>query len=260
MEVYRKTMPEFKKIFPEKTMTRSFKEKAIPSLWMKVLAVCFVLLCAYPIHRAHAEPWFKLKSGSVIVAEGDSLTYGQDNSEDGLPEPINHSIQPRSHAPYPETLGLLLKNCATVINHGFPGDRSVDGLVRWQNADAGRLNIIMYGSNDALNNGHAPTGKVNTATFKSVLKLLVERRKIQNNEVLILLPPPIKSAHANSLIEQYRSTARNFAQQNKVHFLDTVAVLKNLPNPWTTDGTHLSVEANTLIAHEIYKHISCSPE
>jgi len=79
-----------------------------------------------------------LPAGSVIAAEGDSITYGQDTSATGGQPPINDGVLGRSISPFPETLAAQLGRCA-VVNRGYPGDRSVEGLVRWQNEAATEL-------------------------------------------------------------------------------------------------------------------------
>ena len=89
-----------------------------------------------------------LKRGAVIVCEGDSLTYGFKRWGESIPG-INGSPSPRSPTPYPETLRGLLDGKVTVVNHGKPGDQTLDGLTRWARAPTGDLTIIMYGANDA---------------------------------------------------------------------------------------------------------------
>ena len=84
-----------------------------------------------------------IQRGSTIVTEGDSLTYGMDVSSAGVPTQINGAPQTRSITPFPETLAEQLRGCATVVNHGYPGDRSVDGLVRWQAPSHANVTILM---------------------------------------------------------------------------------------------------------------------
>ena len=214
-------------------------------LWM---ALCGPALCAVNV--------IALPRNAEIVVEGDSLTYGQDVTPGVNMPPINGSGQPRSRAPYPETLGTMLKQCH-VSNHGYPGDRSVDGLVRWQNSKPAALTLMMYGSNDALNNGHASSGVVSVETFTEVMSLLLSKKRNQGSKVLILLPPPIKNANANLLIEKYRQAVRKLADQQSLPIVDVPEILKGIDPVWTADQVHLSEKSNIRIAEFLAQHIRC---
>ena len=198
----------------------------------------------------------RLGMGSIIVVEGDSLTYGYDASLSGITNSINGSTQPRSRSPYPETLGSLVSACASVVNHGFPGDRSVDGLVRWQDSTPSDVAILMYGTNDALNFGQSPTGRVNLETFRAVLSLLVTRRRNQGAKSIIMAPPPIKNSVSDKLLAPFRASAQQVAVREGVKFIDTTALLTGVVEPWT-DGVHLSALANLRIAESLAAIVSC---
>jgi lysophospholipase L1-like esterase len=195
--------------------------------------------------------------GSTIVAEGDSLTYGMDITPAGVPSQINGAPQTRSVAPFPETLAQQLRGCADVVNHGYPGDRSVDGLVRWQAPSHANLAVLMYGSNDALNNGRAPTGIVSVDTFRAVLNLLIRRRQAERSQVILLSPPPIGNEHQERLIAPFRAVVRKTASDLGLMFIDTEDVLKNVSPIWTEDKVHLSTAANVAIAQRLARSIRC---
>src|SRR5437762_2302583 len=80
-----------------------------------------------------ADHQFKLSvpSGAIVAFEGDSLTYGVDFSKTAGTPPINGSPWPRSAVPFPEEVGRLLSARLKILNHGYPGDRSIDGITRW---------------------------------------------------------------------------------------------------------------------------------
>ncbi|MDI3566438.1 GDSL-type esterase/lipase family protein [Bradyrhizobium sp. Arg816] len=208
-------------------------------------------------NSARSESAVVIARGSTIVAEGDSLTYGMDVSPAGVPTQINGAPQTRSTEPFPETLAQRLRGCAAVANHGYPGDRSVDGLVRWQTLSHANLAILMYGSNDALNNGRAPTGIVSIDTFRSVLNLLIHRRQAEGSQVVLLSPPPIGNEHQERLIAPFRAVVRKTATDLGLTFIDTEEVLRNVVPIWTEDKVHLSTAANTAIADRLAKTIHC---
>lgn len=224
------------------------------SLLRAVGAAALLLAASTP--ALSAVDIIALPKNADVIAEGDSLTYGLDVTPGVNMPPINGSGQPRSRAPYPETLATMLKQCR-VSNHGYPGDRSVDGLVRWQNAKPGALSLIMYGSNDALNNGHASSGVVSVKTFTEVLSLMINNRRSEGAKILVLLPPPIKDPHADRLIETYRQAARKIANQQSLPVVDIPDVLKGIDPIWTEDRVHLSEKANMRIAEFLSQHIRC---
>lgn len=224
------------------------------SLWSAGAAV--LLFVAFSAPALSATDVIALPKNADVVAEGDSLTYGLDATPGVNMPPINGSGQPRSRAPYPETLATMLRQCR-LTNHGYPGDRSVDGLVRWQNAKPAALTLLMYGSNDALNNGHASSGVVSVKTFTEVLSLLISNRRSEGSKVLIMLPPPIKDPHADRLIESYRQAARKVANQQSLPVVDIPDVLKGIDPIWTEDRVHLSEKANIRIAEFLSQRIRC---
>ena len=61
-----------------------------------------------------------VEEGSRIAFEGDSLTYGFDNTATGMEPGMNGSELLRSKAPFPELLQKYSKGAVTVENRGFP--------------------------------------------------------------------------------------------------------------------------------------------
>lgn len=223
-----------------------------------LLVAAFLIFIAASLANAKELPGqVALTQGSTILAEGDSLTYGMDVSPAGQQTQINHSSFTRSISPYPEALGKELKECATVINDGYPGDRSVDGLVRWQDAKPANVSLLMYGSNDALNNGHASSGILSTDTFRSVMELMIERRQKTGATVMLLSPPPIGDAHAQARIEPYRKIVKEMASERGLIFLDTGEALKGINPLWTPDKVHMVPAANIALAKAVAKLIRC---
>lgn len=213
-----------------------------------------------PFTAAVAASAVTLPPNATIVAEGDSLTYGQDTTPDGVPTAINGALARRSVSPYPETLESMLKGCGKVVNHGFPGDQSVDGWLRWQKEPTASLTILMYGSNDALNFGNAARGKVDVATYRKTLSALVERRKLGGRaQTIILSLPPLQDRALDARLEPYRQAAKAVAELTNSPFVDTVTLLQPLAEPWS-DGVHLSAKANRAISKKLASMIACADE
>ena len=215
----------------------------------------FIRVSMYVV-EASLETHVTIHAGDVIVAEGDSLTYGQDSSDAGqkLSEPFNGSMNPRSISPYPETLQKLLKDQVTVVNHGYPGDRTTEGLARWKNAAPAALTLIMFGTNDCWNFGGYPSGKLNPVEFRNALKELVERRQQNGSQVILLTPPPIYDSSYDRGLLPYRVAVKDVARETGSIVEDTGKDLHSVEQIWT-DGVHLSPEANQKIAAAIAEHI-----
>lgn len=112
----------------------------------------------------------RLQPDDVIVAFGDSLTYGV-----GAPQDKS----------YPVVLAGLLK--MTVINEGVSGEETVGGLKR---IDAvlqkyqPQLVILCLGGNDQLR-------KRSPAVIKENLKMLIRHIRATGSEVFLIAPPKL---------------------------------------------------------------------
>ena len=119
----------------------------------------FGLACILQLQPVYAAVRnLEVQTGDVLVFEGDSLTYGQDESPLGSGRPINLASQRPNATPFPEYLGTLLGGGVKIVNHGFPGDRTINSLQRWKNTNGGDIYFIMYGTNDAGNFAQLPGG------------------------------------------------------------------------------------------------------
>lgn len=142
-----------------------------------------------------------------IACEGTSLTYGQNDKGSGIP--INGATQHRAIYQYPETLQIVLRYAglnAAVINRGFPGDRTTEGLKRWQDSTVADVVIIEYGTNDCFNFGNYPSGPLPVNAFADSLSKIVKRRIDEGAWVIINLPTslypdrPSLDAYKNAII------------------------------------------------------------
>ena len=210
-----------------------------------------VLVVLAMVSSASAKPspaaMIDLPVGSTVIAEGDSLTYGHDTSSSGGQAPINGAAERRSVTPYPETLQLLFKDKVRVINHGYPGDRTVDGLVRWQNDPTASLVIIMYGTNDTGDFRPGGEGKLTPSTYQQVMLDLIHRSQQRGAKVIVMSPPPARDAPIEATIVPYRLAAHAAAVDAGAVFLDLPDVVRPVVEPWT-DGLHLTPAGYRAIA------------
>ncbi|MBU9401630.1 hypothetical protein KTE13_17990 [Burkholderia multivorans] len=187
----------------------------------------------------------KLRAGSAvsIACYGDSITYGQDTTASGVPgSQINGATQTRSTQQFPENMGQALQLAGygtnpTVINRGFPGDSTVQGLSRWAGASATDVSFIMYGHNDA--NNYGGNGVVSLAKYRVNLALLVDREIAKGAVVVVLGPPNVQDDNANETIRPYATAAKEVARMYGVEFVDCAEVLQTI-TAYHTDGIHLT--------------------
>lgn len=202
-------------------------------------------------------PVLTLRVGATISAEGDSITYGQDTSSALTLPPINGAVQTRSVTPWPETLAAQLGQI-TVVNRGFPGDRTNDGLERWKSAAAPDLAIIAYGVNNWGNYGGYADGITTVDIYRRELYALIERRQRQGAQVLVLAPVPVE-AGPNGLplapLSDYVGASREVAAQAGAAWLNPAAALATVAQPYT-DTIHLSPAANLAIAGFVRQSIT----
>lgn len=231
---------------------RLFKHVVIAAL----LAIIYAFISYVQPHTT-SDPKIILHHGDLVVAEGDSLTYGQDYSATGRPvtKPVNGSMNNRSIAPYPETLQEILGNRVTVLNHGFPGDRTTEGLSRWEKAESGKLAIIMYGTNDCWNFGGYASGRLSIEKFKKSLREIVERRQKAGAQVILMTPPPLQEPGKDVGLTLYRNAVTEIANETHALLEDTARDLAGVKNIWSDGTVHLSPESHRKIAESIAAHI-----
>lgn len=195
---------------------------------------------------AATAPAFGVAAGQkfVIIAEGDSLTYGQDTSSPRTIAPINGAGQSRSMTPYPEALAKLLGRGHEVLNHGFPGDRTTEGLSRWSERDRANVFVLMYGTNDALNFGGHPSGGLSPDAYTRNLSRLVDRRK--GARVILISPPPLQDQQLDLKLQPYRAAAQRVARARSCPLIRVTRT----EGMWA-DSVHLSAIAYANIARQV---------
>jgi lysophospholipase L1-like esterase len=198
---------------------------------------------------------FQLEEGSVIAFEGDSIVYGQDETNTGTRPPINGAGQRRNQTPLPEYLEHLLDYRIRVENRGFPGDRSSEGLTRWVRSQKVSLVFVMYGTNDAANFAGYPDGIIPVDRYSENLRTIVAHHQRAGEQVVIVPPAPVGVAEWDERITLYRQAARRVAAESKVDVFETSPAIADVGEKWV-DQLHLSGEALRSLATSLHKHIA----
>ncbi|MBR0851334.1 hypothetical protein JQ543_26555 [Bradyrhizobium diazoefficiens] len=221
------------------------------SLWIAMAVVLSEFACLSAAGVPLETLRIALPLPAQIAFEGDSTTYGQDTSqESGGISAINGAGQTRSRVPFPEQLGTLLAGQARISNRGYPGDRTIDALARWQNAQRVDLVFLMYGTNDCANFGRLAGGSVSIGDYRRNLVKLVLHHSSRGEKVVLMTAPPLQDRLLEARLEEYRETMRSVARETHVGLIDISRVIQGVQDKWT-DGVHLSVSANMAIASYI---------
>jgi len=176
-----------------------------------------------------------------IACEGTSLTYGQ--NQPGVLPGINGAGQQRALYQYPSTLQITLHSegiNANVINRGFPGDRTIEGLTRWRDSTVADVCIVEYGTNDAFNFGGYPSGPLTIPAFTDSLSKIVKRRLEQGAWVIIASPTDLNPP--NPMFNNYKAAILAVAQNYDLRIFDVEkSVITG--NSDYFDGVHLTALA-----------------
>jgi lysophospholipase L1-like esterase len=165
----------------------------------------------------------KLSRDSVILAFGDSLTYGS-----GVKEQYS----------YPAVLQTLTNS--EVINAGVPGEVTADGLERLQQAlpeYQPNLVILCHGGNDILRrNGNGQT--------KANLLAMVQLIKASGADVILLGVPDFGiSLSAASFYEEVATESKIPVELNIVPYLERSREYKSDPIHFNQAGYRKMAEA-----------------
>jgi lysophospholipase L1-like esterase len=132
-------------------------------------------------------PLPRLASGDVVVAFGDSLTYGTGANQDES---------------YPAVLGNLIGR--QVVSEGVPGEVTARGLERLPEVldrDQPKLVILCLGGNDMIH-------KVDDQTIASNLRAMIKEMRDRGIAVVLVGVP--RPSLLGSPPEFYRDIAREF--------------------------------------------------
>lgn len=198
--------------------------------------------------QALAANKISIPSGSTIVTDGDSLTVGVDHYE---------ATGPVIVAPYPAQLQSLLGHGVKVRNVAVEGYRTTDILNRGTPA-RGAAVVLMVGSNDSENYGQLQGGYVFDGEYRDYLTKIVGRYQALGAKVIVVTPPPVRSADEQDRIQVYRDIALSVAADTGSVGIDLAPVLADLGDP-TQDGVHLKPAAYAAIARAVADHIEVAP-
>ena len=191
---------------------------------MNKIVVIFFLLCS--ACDKSTLVYDKISQDAVILAFGDSITYGTGSSE---------------AANYPNILSALSKH--KVINLGVPGEISRDGLSRLPSAldeyDP-EIMILIHGGNDILRK--IPEQK----TAKHLKQMIKEARQRDIKVVMLAVPKPSLFLLENA--EFYQKVA----EQQKIPIdLDTLPQILSTKK-LKSDTIHPNNLGYRLMAENIY--------
>jgi lysophospholipase L1-like esterase len=176
-----------------------------------------------------------------IACEGTSLTYGENNP--GVEPPINGAVQDRALYQYPSSLQAALKSYginANIINRGFPGDRTADGIARWKDSTVADIVIVEYGTNDCFNYAGYSSGTLSVPAFTDSLSKIVQRRLDEGAWVVICSPPNLRSG--GSELNAYKNAITNVANIFSLPVFDVQkSVIKGSAD--YSDQVHLTAAA-----------------
>lgn len=193
-----------------------------PIRWLRPLLCCLLLLLAACGERAKLP---KLPAQGVVLAFGDSLTYGTG----ATPE-----------TSYPSVLGQLIGH--PITNAGVPGNTTAEGLARLDETlteQRPALLILCLGGNDFLQ--RRPENET-VANLRSMLSLA------QNRKIPVLLVATPKPSLSLAVPDFYRQLAEEYHVPLEDEALSRIlgkARLKSDPVHPNAEGYHELAEAIT---------------
>jgi hypothetical protein len=193
-------------------------------------------------------------SGAVTVAlTGHSLIYGQDTTGTGTTAATNGASQTRSSTPptavFQTQSGYTCPGTVTIVNQGYPGDRSTEALTRWSGGSSGKIEIFWIDVNDGINAGGLPGGTLTDAQTAANLAALVQRSRARGAEVVVIGGSPTTDMPNSRAIYASAQTNREIAERYGARYLDAGELLAALPRSVGLFSTapHLTPQAYALI-------------
>lgn len=163
----------------------------------------------------------RLEAGDVVLAFGDSITYGTGAAEGES---------------YPEVLSGLIGR--TVIASGVPGERTAEGLERLSDTldiHQPRILLLCLGGNDMLR-------KVNAAEIETNLRQMIDSATARGISVVLIGVP--KPALFGSTADFYQRIADDYAIPYEGEVLNEI--LKN--NEYKSDPIHPNASGYRMLA------------
>jgi len=178
---------------------------------------------------------------TVIVAIGDSITYGWDSTMGGYPAMLEASL-------------LAAGYNVVVINEGVPGERSHATEDRFLEVIAGAdIALIMIGINDIVN-PMACYEPYNCRTIEHI-ETLLDKALISKTVPLVSTVMPVNSegtyAWANSNVQASNAQIYEIALERDVYVVDNyTAILDNGGSALYSDNLHFTDQGYGVLAQQ----------
>lgn len=201
-----------------------------PSRFTQWLAICLLLLLSACGSGEPSQQLDTLGQDAIILAFGDSLTYGTG---------AKHQTES-----YPAVLAQL--SGKTVINAGVPGEVSSEGLSRLKtllNEHQPELVLLCHGGNDLLR-------KLDTGKLKNNLQQMINLIREQRAEVVMLsVPKPGLFLKAAPLYSELADRQQVLLENEIIADVESETALKS-------DAIHPNAAGYRLIAERIHQLLS----
>jgi len=205
--------------------------------------------------EGHQRNKYNSNQNSKVVLTGHSLMYSQDTSGTGTLPATNGATQTRSADAIPERFLGMLGYVApgtykpTVVNQGYPGDRTTEILTRWVAGESGDVEVIWPDTNDAKNFAGYPSGTVTPAQSAIQLRQLIDRAISRGAQPLVMGGAPIDNAFNSAEIYAIAEAQRQVCERLSVPYIDVSELLRahTTAKVWT-DTVHFTTTAYALIA------------
>lgn len=183
---------------------------------------------------------------TVIVAIGDSITYGQGSTVGGYPALLQQKLVADGYN-------------VVVVNEGIPGERSPSTDARFLQVIAGAdVALIMIGTNDIINPAGCPN-PYDCATSQHIDSLLDHALISKTVPIVSTLPPANPNSDyswANFWIQSLNNQIYASAAQRDIVVVDNYnAILANGGTALYVDRLHFSDQGYGVIAEQWYRAI-----
>lgn len=194
------------------------------SQWLAICLLVVLSACGSGEPSQQLDP---LGQDAIILAFGDSLTYGTG---------ANHQTES-----YPAVLAQL--SGKTVINAGVPGEVSGEGLSRLKsllNEHQPELVLLCHGGNDLLR-------KLDTDVLKDNLRQMIQLIREQGAQVVMLsVPKPGVFLKAAPLYQEVASSEQVLLDDETIADIESQSSLKS-------DPIHPNAEGYRLLAEKLHQ-------
>lgn len=248
-------------------MTNQSRRKFIGTTAVAGLASCFLSVAESSANSVQPEK--KLKNGTVILFQGDSITDGNRGRNEDPNHIMGHgyafSIASRIGADFPE------KNYK-FYNRGISGNKVTDLAERWQKDTLDLkpdMLSILVGVNDANSVVFKRQPSVSAEQYQEVYQALLEKTRAIFPEIILILCEPfvLKVGRMNEKWEESysdmlkrQSVVRKLAEKYDAVFVGFQTVFdkacEKMPcDYWIWDGVHSTVAGHELMAREWLKQV-----